>query len=83
MNGEHKTGEGAVDRAGPDRLLRLPAVMAAVGAGRTFVLDRVRAGTFPKPVRVGRATLWSEREVQGWIRTQLAANRDEVQGGQT
>jgi prophage regulatory protein len=67
MNGEHKTGDGAT----PDRLLRLPAVLAAVGLGRTAVLDRVKAGTFPQPRKVGRATLWSERAVQGWIRSQL------------
>ncbi len=78
MNGEHKTGEGAADPGGPDRLLRLPAVMAAVGAGRTFVLDRVRRGEFPAPIKIGRATVWSEREVQGWIRVQLArAARDD------
>ena len=92
MNGEHKTGEGAAPDLGlhdahvrewervrgiaPDRLLRLAGVMAAVGAGRTFVLDRVRAGTFPAPIKVGRATFWGEREVQGWIRAQLAASRE-------
>jgi prophage regulatory protein len=72
MNGEHKTGEGTA----PDRLLRLAGVMAAVGAGRTFVLDRVRAGTFPAPVKIGRATFWSEQAVQAWIRAQLAASRE-------
>ncbi|HMM85073.1 AlpA family phage regulatory protein [Azohydromonas sp.] len=69
MSGDHKTGEGAA----PDRLLRLPAVMDAVGAGRTFVLDRVRNGTFPRPIKIGRATMWSERAVQRWIAEQIAS----------
>ncbi|MBI3156996.1 MAG: AlpA family phage regulatory protein [Burkholderiales bacterium] len=63
--------------AAPDRLLRLPAVMAAAGLGRTAVLDRVRAGAFPAPIKIGRATLWSEREVQAWIAAQIAASRGE------
>jgi prophage regulatory protein len=71
MNGEHKAGDGA----GPDRLLRLPAVLALAGLGRTAVLDRVRDGRFPSPIKVGRATLWSERAVQGWIAAQGAAGR--------
>lgn len=80
MNGEHKTGEGVAAPVGPDRLLRLPAVMAAVGAGRTFVLDRVRAGTFPQPVRIGRATMWSEHAVQRWIAAQIESSRSDVKG---
>jgi prophage regulatory protein len=76
MNGGHNTGEGSA----PDRLLRLPAVMAAVGAGRTFVLDRVRAGTFPRPLKIGRATFWSQREIQSWIAQQIEANRTGAKG---
>jgi prophage regulatory protein len=68
------SGEGTA----PDRLLRLAGVMAAVGAGRTFVLDRVRAGTFPAPIKVGRGAFWSEQAVQAWIQAQLAANREGV-----
>jgi prophage regulatory protein len=75
MNGEHKTGAGAAEHGVPDRLLRLPAVLAAVGLGRTAVLDRVKAGSFPQGHKVGRATLWSERAVQSWIAAQVAANR--------
>ena len=64
----------AAEHGAPDRLLRLPAVLAAVGLGRTAVLDRVKAGGFPSPHKVGRASLWSERAVQSWIRLQLGGN---------
>jgi len=53
--------------AHPDRLLRLPQVLGMVGLGRTAVLDRVKSGAFPAPLKVGRATLWSENLVQGWV----------------
>lgn len=53
--------------AHPDRLLRLPQVLAAVGLGRTAILDRVKRGQFPAPLRLGRATLWPESAVQRWL----------------
>jgi prophage regulatory protein len=65
----------APDAGTPDRLLRLPAVMASVGLGRTAVLDRVKAGTFPAPCKVGRATLWQESAVQAWIAARVRESR--------
>ncbi len=69
MNGERKPGGGAAPAgtATRDRLLRLPQVLAAVGLGRTAVLDRVKSGAFPAPLKVGRATLWPESLVQAWV----------------
>ena len=47
-----------------------------VGLGRTAVLDRVKAGAFPAPVKVGRATLWRESEVSGWVVAQVRQSRE-------
>ncbi len=71
----HDESAPGADRGAPDRLLRLPAVLSAVGLGRTAVLDRVKAGAFPQPRKVGRATLWSERAVQAWIKAQLGGEQ--------
>lgn len=60
----------------PERLLRLPAVMAMTGRGRTATLDDVKAGRFPAPVRIGRATCWAESEVQAWIAERIRASRE-------
>lgn len=50
--------------------LRLPAVMAAVGMSRTTIYDRIKAGTFPKPVQIGaRAVAWDQAEVADWQRS--------------
>jgi len=77
MNGEHKTAEGTAPSADrrPDKLLRLPAVLALTGRGRTVTLDDVKAGRFPAPIKVGRATLWAETEVQDWIADRIRAAR--------
>lgn len=76
MNGEHKAGEATAPGAIPERLIRLPIVLGMVGLGRTAVLDRVKAGAFPAPVKVGRATLWRESEVSGWVVAQVRQSRE-------
>lgn len=77
MNGEHKTATGTAPAAGglSDRLLRLPAVLLLTGRGRTVTLDDVKAGRFPTPIKIGRATLWSEREIHGWIADRIRTAR--------
>jgi prophage regulatory protein len=56
------------------RLLRLPAVQERVGMGRTAVYEMIKAGKFPRPVKVGTASAWIDVEVTRWIE-QLAATR--------
>lgn len=54
-----------------DRLLGLDEVKAVTNRGKTMIYRMMRAGTFPKRCAAG----WSEREVQTWIRDQLAERR--------
>lgn len=77
MNGEHKAGEGAAPSPLPagERLLRLPTVLALTGRGRTSTLDDVKAGTFPKPIKCGAASMWLHSEVQAWIAARVRASR--------
>ncbi|GGA56602.1 hypothetical protein GCM10011385_07630 [Nitratireductor aestuarii] len=52
----------------PERLIRLPEVMARTGLGRTFIYRLVAKGLFPKPIKLGaRASAWLENEIDGWI----------------
>lgn len=50
-----------------DILLRFEEVSAQVGLGRTAIYKTIGAGTFPAPVKLGRASRWSQREVQAWL----------------
>ena len=53
----------------PKRFLRLPAVIDLVGIKRTVIYERIKAGTFPKPVQIGaRAVAWDEEELAQWQR---------------
>lgn len=59
----------------PLRLLRLQQVMTRTGVARTFIYDQIKKGHFPQPVKAGRASLWLETEIEGWIQA-LADRRD-------
>lgn len=51
----------------PKKFLRLPAVIDLVGIKRTVIYERIKAGTFPKPVQIGpRAVAWDEQELAQW-----------------
>ncbi|MGV8889806.1 MAG: AlpA family phage regulatory protein [Pseudomonas sp.] len=57
----------------PRRILRLPAVKAATGLGRTKIYDLMKEGRFPKSCRIAgaHAVGWSSLEVEAWIAKQL------------
>ncbi len=57
----------------PDRLIKLPEVIAIVGLGKTMIYRKMRAGSFPQACKAGGySTRWSEREVRDWVAEQLA-----------
>jgi prophage regulatory protein len=68
------TAAGGQAALGEARLIRLPAVQARVGMGRTAVYELIKAGKFPRPVKVGTASAWIDIEITRWME-QLAANR--------
>lgn len=59
----------------PERMLKLKDVKEQVGFGTTAIYERIKAGTFPAPVKIGYASRWPESEIQDWIAKQVAAAR--------
>ena len=57
------------------RLLRIPEVSARVGLKKTVIYERIKAGTFPKPIKLGSASAWPEHEVENWIADQVEQQR--------
>ena len=50
------------------RLLRLRDVISTVGMKRSWVLQKVKEGNFPKPIKMSnRANAWSESDIIEWI----------------
>lgn len=56
----------------PDRLLTRQAVSAMIGFQTTALYGKIAAGDFPRPVKIGRCSRWSERAVAAWVEEQKA-----------
>ncbi len=52
----------------PARLLRLPAVKQRVGLSTSTIYAEIRAGRFPRPVKLSqRVACWPESTIEAWI----------------
>ncbi|MCC4621317.1 AlpA family transcriptional regulator [Xanthomonas cassavae CFBP 4642] len=52
---------------GRPRLLRIAQVKDRVGMSQTTIYDRIKKGTFPRPVPLGTLVAWLEPEIDAWI----------------
>ena len=60
----------------PNRILRLPEVVARTGLSRSTIYVRLADGSFPRPVPLGaRAVGWVEAEVDDWIQDRITERR--------
>lgn len=49
------------------KFMRMPAVIEATGKTRQTIYDNMKAGTFPKAVRIGpRSIAWVADEIAAW-----------------
>ena len=54
------------------RLLRLRDVISIVGMKRSWILQKVKEGEFPKPIKLSnRANAWRESDITQWIENKL------------
>ena len=57
-----------------DRILREPEVQRTTGLSRTTRWRGVKAGTFPKPVKLTASTIgWYQTDVAHWLAERRAA----------
>ena len=61
--------------ADPDpKLIQLPQLCQRVGLSRTTIYRLIRAGTFPKPIKIATTSVWATRLVDAWVEAQIAAS---------
>jgi prophage regulatory protein len=53
-------------------LVRLADVVHTVGLRKSQIYKLIRAGGFPLPVKIGRASRWSAAEIAEWVQLRLA-----------
>lgn len=58
-----------------DFLIKLPEVCRQAGLGKSAIYEMIAAGEFPQPIKLGRFSRWSQKEVQAWVEEQKAARK--------
>jgi prophage regulatory protein len=57
----------------PRCLQRLQQVKNRTGMGRSWIYASVANGTFPAPLKIGRASVWDSRAIDTWIDGRVCA----------
>ncbi|MBW4204299.1 AlpA family phage regulatory protein [Enterobacter cloacae subsp. cloacae] len=58
-------------------LMDLKEVCKAVGFKKGSIYSWMKAGKFPKPIKIGRSVRWVSTEVEEWIAEKIRATRQE------
>jgi prophage regulatory protein len=58
-----------------DILIKLPEVCRQAGFGKSAIYEMISNGTFPKPIKLGYGSRWSQQEVQAWMEELKAARK--------
>ena len=64
--------------AEPDRLITLTEARETLSLSRSTVYRLLEQKVLPRPIKVGKRTFFSEREIQAWIADKLALRGREV-----
>ena len=49
-----------------DVFLKLRDVVAQTGMCRTMIYEKIKAGEFPKQIKIGKSSRWSQADVRAW-----------------
>ena len=67
MAGNGAGGISAMNTPQIDPLLPMPEVVSATGISRSSIYAGIKAGTFPRPVKVGaHASRWPSSRIAAW-----------------
>ena len=59
--------------SGLPNLMRLPQVIAATGLSRSTIYKMIKAGEFPRPMKLGgKINDWRGKDISNWIESQRA-----------
>lgn len=49
------------------RLIPIQTVQEQIGLKKSSIYKRIQQGTFPPPLKIGRASRWASDEVDAWV----------------
>ena len=57
-------------------LMRLPTVKGRVGLGRTSIYEKIKEGSFPKPISISaRSVAWDSEAIDKWIEKKIEGGK--------
>jgi len=51
--------------------MRIPQILEIMPISRATFCSMVKNGEFPKPIKIGRSSLWTQEQVQAYMRQKL------------
>ncbi len=61
-------------------LMRIPQILEIMPISRATFCSMVKNGEFPKPIKIGRSSLWTQEQVQAYIRERISESDKARQG---
>ncbi len=58
-----------------DRLVDMTFITAYTGLTDKWFYKLIKDGEFPKPIKLGRSSRWTESEVKTWLKQHIEASR--------
>jgi prophage regulatory protein len=52
-------------------LMRIPQILEIMPISRATFCSMVKKGEFPRPIKIGRSSLWTQEQVQAYMRQKL------------
>lgn len=53
------------------RFVRLPEVLTSIGVSERTLYDLMKRGEFPRPVKIGKMSVWVDEEIEAWQQARL------------
>ena len=75
---EHRQHEDKQEA--PLVLMRIPQILEIMPISRATFCSMVKNGEFPKPIKIGRSSLWTQDQVQAYIRERISESDKAWQG---
>lgn len=61
-------------------LWSMPTLVANVGICRAGIYQRIQAGNFPPPLKIGRSSRWLASEIHAWVHAHACARSPKTAG---
>jgi prophage regulatory protein len=58
-----------------DRFMRLPEVINTVGLCKPTIYVKISEAQFPKPIKLGKVSVWLQSEISAWMDERVAEYR--------